>query len=66
MKRSIGVIDLDAIPPVDENELMDILRRDVAGLPEEDREEILEIARDLFSDEELHEMFSGDFAKMCP
>lgn len=61
MSTVMGVIDLDALPPIDENELMDLIKRDLAGLPDEDQIEIMEIARDLFTDEELKVMFSGDF-----
>lgn len=61
MRDNIGVIDMDAIPPVDEAELMDMIKRDLSGLPEEDQAEIMEIAGDLFTDEELKAMLSGDF-----
>lgn len=59
----IGIIDLDALQPVDEHELLDLIKRDLAGLPEEDQKEIMEIAEDLFTDEELKAMLSVDFAE---
>jgi hypothetical protein len=58
----IGVIDLDALPPVDEKELVDRIKRDLSGLPDEDQKEIMEIAGDLFTPEELKAMFAVDFA----
>lgn len=64
MSSPIGVIDLDAIPEVDEAELMDLIKRDLAGLPDEDQAEIMEIAGDLFTDEELKAMLAGDFPTM--
>ena len=63
MNSPIGIIDLDALPPVDENELMDLIRRDLAGLPDEDQREIMEIAGDLFTPEELKAMLAGDIDK---
>jgi hypothetical protein len=57
----IGIIDLDALPPMDQEELVDLIKQDLAGLPEEDQKEIMEIAEDLFTDEELKTMLSGDF-----
>jgi hypothetical protein len=58
---AIGIIDLDVLPPMDQEELVDLIKRDLAGLPEEDQKEIMEIAEDLFTDEELKTMLSGDF-----
>lgn len=57
----MGVIDLDALPPMDENELTELIKRDLAGLPDEDQKEIMEIAGDLFTDEELKAMLAMDF-----
>jgi hypothetical protein len=62
MNSPIGVIDLDALPPVDEKELADMIRRDLAGLPDEDQREIMEIAGDLFTPEELKAMLAVDFS----
>lgn len=53
MRAPIGVIDLDAIPEVDEAEMIDTIKCNLAGFPDEDQIEIMEIARDLFTDEEL-------------
>jgi hypothetical protein len=61
MSTPMGFIDLDALPPMDENELMDLIKRDLAGLPDEDQIEIMEIAGDMFTDEELKVMFAKDF-----
>jgi hypothetical protein len=38
---------------MEENELVEMIKRDLAGLPDEDQKEIMEIAGDLFTDEEL-------------
>ena len=56
MTTPTGFIDLDALPPMEENELIDLIHRDLAGLPDEDQKEIMEIAGDLFTDEELKAM----------
>ncbi len=62
MNTPIGVIDLDALPPVDEKELMNMIKRNLSGLPDEDQKEIMEIAGDLFTPEELKAMLALDFA----
>jgi len=61
MKETIGVIDLDAVPTTEKDKLMDMIKRDLAGLPDEDQKEIMEIAGDIFTEEELKAMFAGDF-----
>ena len=61
--QAIGIIDLDALPPMEQEELVDLIKRDLAGLPDEDQQEIMEIAEDLFTDEELKTMLAGDFGK---
>ncbi len=61
MSTPIGMIDLDALPPVDQKELVDLIKRDLAGLPDEDQNEIMEIAGDLFTNEELKAMLAMDF-----
>jgi DNA-directed RNA polymerase specialized sigma24 family protein len=66
MNSPIGIIDLDALPPVDETELAELIRRDLAGLPDEDQAEIMEIAGDLFTPEELKAMLDVDVAGMEP
>ena len=56
MSTPIGIIDLDALPPIDEKELLDMVKRGLAGLADEDQTEIMEIAGDLFTDEESRAM----------
>ena len=63
MRDAIGMIDLDAVPLTEKDKLMDMIRQDLAGLPDEDQKEIMEIAGDIFTDEELKELFAGDFAE---
>jgi len=57
MEDCIGSINLDSINSISKEELIAMIRQALTSLDEDDQREILEIAEDMFNEEDLKILF---------